>query len=458
MELINFTAKFFESLGCKDSWDGKVLKIDNVPESFEKTYRKGPYIIVFDKKNLDDKKIFMGPGEEIFRLITDALKKTASTTLLKMKFEINPKKIIEKNLSFKNSCISEIKNVQEMNFFYRFIFQTNFTYLNKKEQIINEIYIHDGEAVKGDLEGYPIEEGKKEEVSTKEIEKNYEIAKSKLKEMITLKTEEISEKLDKKLSKEIERIDKYYETNAKETQDKIEIEKQRILQLKENLHKPDKREALEKIRRSEKSIEKLKSDSDAEKSIKEKITAINDEKQKHSLNVDNNLLNTTVIYYPVFTFCIIFDKDIRKKLAIDYNPLKNKLGAIKCDSCGKPIKNINFCTGGHVACDNCIGKCSNCQDFFCTKCLSEKCSYCNSRICSKCKTTCKKCHKSICKKHVKHDALTGEPGCVLCLKECPKCRRTADPKSFKKGSNGISVCRLCIAKDAGNKVMKDILR
>jgi hypothetical protein len=458
MDLVSFTSKFFENLGCKVSLEGEVLKVENVPESFEKTYQKGPYYIVFEKKNLDGKKVLMKQGEELFNLITNSLKKTASTTLLKINFNINPRRILEDNFSFKNCSISEIRQSHETNFFYRFIFQTNFIYLNKQEQTINGIYIHNGKIVKGDLEGYPIEEGKKEEVSTKEIAKNYEIAKNRLKELVKIKTEQISEKLDKKLSKEIERIEKYYETQAKEAEDKIENEKHRMRQTKENLYKSNKTDSLEKMKRNEKNIEKIRSEFGAEKLSKEKLTAINDEKQKHSLNIDNNLLNTTVVYYPVFTFNVTFDKNMKKNLAFNYNPLTEELGIIKCSSCQKQIKHIDLCANGHVVCDNCLGKCGNCKEDFCIKCLNEKCSYCNCKICSKCKTLCKKCHKIICKNHAKQDSLTGEPGCVLCLKECPRCRRTTDPKSFKKDSRGMLVCRLCIAKEVGNKVMKDIFR
>ena len=36
---------------------------------------------------------------------------------------------------------------------------------------------------------------------------------------------------------------------------------------------------------------------------------INDLKQKHSININNKLMNTTVIYYPEFTFSVFFDNN-----------------------------------------------------------------------------------------------------------------------------------------------------
>jgi hypothetical protein len=458
MDLVKFTTRFFENLGCKVSLEGDILKVENIPGSFEKSYKKGPYNIIFDSKHLNNERVLMKQGEEIFNLITGSLKKTASTTLLKINFNINPKKVLEKNFLFKNCSISEIRGNHEMNFFYRFIFQTNFTYLNKKEQIINEIYIHNGEVVNGDLEGYPIEEGKKEDVSTKEIEKNYEIAKNKIKDLVKNKIEQISEKLDKKLSKNLERIEEYYKNDAKEAEEKIENEKHRMNQIKENLFKSNKNDSLEKMKRSEKNMERLKTEFDSEKIKKEMSIAINDEKQKHSLNIDNNLLNTTVIYYPVFTFNVIFDKNLKKSLKIDYNPLTEKTESIKCQTCDKPIKHINLCANGHITCDNCLGRCGNCKEYFCLKCLEDKCQICGLKICRKCKTTCGKCRKTICKNHARQDSLIGTFGCTSCLKDCPRCRRTTDPNSFKKDPMGILVCRLCIAKAAGNKIVKDIFR
>ena len=457
-KVFNFTTKFFESLKCRLSWDGEVLKVEKVPESFEKAYKKGPYYFVFDRKNIKDERVLVSPGEEFFNLMTDYLKNSASTTLLKINFDINPDRIIDRRFFFKNCQVSGIKKTYENNFFYRFMFQTNFTYLNKKEKEINEVYVHNGEIVKGSLEGYPVEDGKKEDVPKQEMEKNYGIAKNKIKEIVKEKTMEISEQLNKKLETAKERIKQYCGRQIKEREEKIKNEQEKIEQLKNQVFYSDgeKEEAAEKIDRHEKNIERIKEELDIDKIRKDESLSIADEEQKHSLNVDNNLLNTTVIYYPIFKFRLNFDKNIKKVLEIKFDPLMNEWNTVNCSKCKKTIKQINLCENGHVVCDNCIGKCLNCGDYFCEDCLKDICQICHSRICKNCKTTCRKCHKSICKKHVQQDSMTGEYGCSSCLKECPKCHKISDPKNFKKGAGYLSVCRACIAKDAGKNIVDKI--
>src|SRR4030042_1264309 len=448
-KLFNFTAKFFESLKCKLSWDGEVLKVDNVPENFEKTYKKSPYYFVFDERNLEEGRVLVSPGEEFFNLMASYLKKAASTTLLKINFDIAHERIVERNFFFKNCRISGIRRTYENNFFYRFMFQTSFTYLNKKEKEINEVYVHNGEIVKGSLEGYPVEDGKKEDVPKQEIEKNYGIAKNKIKETVKEKTEEISRQLNRQLETAKERIKKYCERQIKEREERIKNEQDKIEQIKSQLFNSDaeRKDALERIGRHEKNIQRIKEDLNIDKIKKEESRSIADEEHKHSLNVDNNLLNTTVIYYPVFKFRINFDKNIKKILELKFDPLINEISVFKCKKCEREIKKINLCENGHVVCDRCIGKCMNCGDYFCEDCLKDTCQICKSRICKKCRAVCRKCYKSVCHKHVKEDSLTGESGCESCLRECPKCRKTSDPKTFKKDSKGLQVCRACITKD-----------
>ncbi len=455
--LLNFTAKFFENLKAKLTWDGEVLTVENVPESFEKKYKKSPYYLVFDKNHLTEKRTLMNQGEEIFNIITQYLKKK-STTILKIKFDTNPEKILTNNLFFKNCSPTNIKTTSENNSFYRFMFQTNFTYLNKKEQVINEIYVHNGKVVKGDLKGYQVEEGKKQEISTKNIEKNYEIAKNKIKELIKERTQKISGNLNKHLTKGIGRIEKYYKTQTNEAEEKIKKEQQKINQLQQKNTPEKNEETIEKINKSKETIEKIRQEVNSEKINKEKNNAINDEKHKHSLNIDNNLINTTVIYYPQYTYTITFDKNPKKTLKINYNPLLKELSEIKCDVCKKTIKQINTCANGHVTCDDHYLKCANCGGYYCTNCLKDNCQICHSKICKNCQTTCRKCHKTIGKKHLTKDEITGNSGCTNCLKTCPQCHKTSDPKTFTKNKKGTYLCKTCSAKEKGNNLIKDIFR
>ncbi len=456
-KLFNFTRKFFENLQCTLEWDNKVLTVRNVPPAFETAFRKkSPYLLVFDPHYLTEQHLLVAKDEEILNAMTNYLKKSGSTTLLKINFDIDAKQLISKNFIFRNSEISEIRKNYKNDFFYRFTFQTNFTYLNKKEQAINEIYTHNNKVVEGNLSGYPVEEGKKEDVLAQEIEKNYNLAKTKVKELIKEKTEEIGAKLNTRLETEIKRINEYFDRNKKETEEKIRIENERIKQYESEKNSENQEEIMIKIERAKKNILRIKEENDAEKFRKEQEVAINDEKQKSSLNIENNLINTTVIYYPIFTIDIQADHNLKKHLKIEYNPLTEELKQVECPKCSKNIKEIYFCSNGHVVCNNCIEKCSSCNSHFCKDCLKFKCDYCSAKLCRNCYFRCRNCRRIMCIKHKKTDAVTGEEGCIACLKACPECKQFTNPKFFKKDSKGHLVCQKCISKEVGKNITEGL--
>lgn len=461
-KLQQFTAKFFENLRCTLSWDGKVLTVNNVPESFEKfSNKKGPYFLVFEEKYGTIENEIINPTSPILNAMKRFLQNTGTTTLLKLDFNNNPIEIIKNRLTFENCDITELKKSTENNFFYRFTFHTNFHYLNEKEQIINEVYVHNNEIVQGNLAGYPVSEGKKEEVSAQEIKKNYELAKKEITPLIENKTKEISESLNNKLEQEIGRITIHFNQIKKEINEKINTESQKLNFLKNQLKfspEREKPELLKKIDKIEKTIEKVKEDNDFYKIEKDEEFTIKDEKHKHSLNIDNKLINTTVIYYPIFTYILIFDKKLKKQLKVIYNPLTQLVEPIRCSECDKEIKKIEMCSNGHVLCSKCARVCKDCGDTFCDKCLRYNCEICKKELCTECKTQCPKCGKYFCKNHMRRDNLTEEIGCTNCLKTCPKCRTCSEPRYFKKNSEGISICSKCASKEISKNISKQITK
>jgi hypothetical protein len=458
-KLKSFVVKFFENLGCNLSWEENVLIVDKVPESFcNFCNKKSPFHLVFNEKNKIESSELVAPGKGIFNLLTRYLKESGNTTLLKINFEINPVEIIREHFSFKNAIVSDIKVLHKYSFFYRFTFQTDFTYMNKKEKIINEVYVHDKKIVNGDLTGYPVVEGKKEEVSPESVKENYELAKTKVRELVSSQKSEIEEELKQKLDAEIKRVKEYYARQKQEIEDKINKESDRINEIRKPAGQANSFIIEERINKAKESIKKLMDENNEEKIKKEEDASINDIMQKVSLNIENNLLNTTVIYHPLFTFSLYFDKDIKKSLKIEYNPLTDTISELKCNVCDNIVHNVNVCSKGHASCDSCFGVCKNCSRVFCNECLSKKCDGCGSYICSDCTVICPKCKRRICREHITEDKLNFEVGCTFCLKKCPVCRSLSDPLLFKKNSIGFLVCRKCITKEVSEKIKKDIFK
>ena len=85
-KIINFVKKFFENLKAKVYWDNHILVIQNVPESFEKSYgKKSPYRLVFkeeDKTNAREDVELVSPGKGILNYITRHLESSGGNTTI----------------------------------------------------------------------------------------------------------------------------------------------------------------------------------------------------------------------------------------------------------------------------------------------------------------------------------------------------------------------------------------
>jgi hypothetical protein len=334
--------------------------------------------------------------------------------------------------------------------------------MNKKQQIMNEIYVHNNKIVKGDLSDYPVIEGKKEEFDISKVKQDYSLAKDKLKELLQDKIKNISEKLNESLICEINRIEKHYETQLKEYQDSIDRNNKRLIELESQLKdindSPEKDIIQDKINKLNQLIEKADNNEEMKRIINEKNFVIRDEKIKSSLNVKNKLLNTTIIYYPLFCFNIILNGiSGNGRLNISYDPLTEEISSLKCHSCESVIKNIYLCSNGHISCQDCIEKCNGCSKPFCKDCLTSVCSQCGMRVCKSCIVVCPICRKSYCKNHIVKDSITGEEACMNCLKICPECNSFTNINNFRE-FNGKRICQKCYSKEMRNKINKSLFK
>jgi hypothetical protein len=467
--IIKLTENFFKNLKCELNWDGNLLIVNKVPADFVKLYEKAsPYIFAFDSeshKNNPDSELITR-GSLLLKLMATYLENRAQTTILKINFEPDLRQIIRDNIDLKNYEIASILKEEKNDFIFRFIFMTTLQYLNEKEQIMTQIYINNNKVLENiDINKYPVISGKigdksKEKALVEEIKSNYNIAKDNLKTRLQKKTKEITDELSKDLEKALLRVNLHYSKIILELEkeDEKNIENLKIsLEKLPKANEKNKPIIEERIKRLEETIKNSKVAEEVQKLQKEKQFFLSDEKNKHSINLNNSLMNTTVIYYPIFNFKLFLkDKTKLKELKFIYNPLNLELSKIFCESCGKEIKELALCDSLHVSCKDCIGVCPRCSKKICKSCEELKCSICGGKICSKCALVCSVCKKHICNSDTRKDSLTGKDICSNCSEFCNSCNKFFSKNSFRQCDNcRKKLCVNCIkSKYVNGKSMK----
>jgi hypothetical protein len=426
----DFSERFFSNLGCKCSWNEKVLVIENVPASFEKFFgKKSPYFLVFQQENCNNNEELMTKGSYLLKSMATWLENLGQTGLLKINLDISDTQI--KNwFKFRNCEVYNIKKKVQNKSFYKFTFQTTYQYLNEREQISSSFYLQDGSIIEFNLDSFNVSDGKKNEANSQDIKPSYLSAKEALKNIIAQKIKELEVVLETRLEKEIGRIKHHYSSQIKEKQDQLEKSTDSLNQL-EKTGKPDK------IARAKEHIQDLKNSFDFDKIKKEEEFFIADENRKHSLSVDTKLINTTIIYYPIYHISIFLKNNSGRQIELIYDPLKKEKSSISCDICKNQISELVLDSCGHLICAKCGSRCSQCSNISCNNCLS-KCEYCKRIVCKKCMSRCQKCGKLVCKSHIKKDSM-----CINCLKQCSVCKDYFEISKIKNCSCGREICYKC---------------
>ncbi|MFA4960452.1 MAG: hypothetical protein WC548_02200 [Candidatus Pacearchaeota archaeon] len=456
-QIESFTIEFFKNLKCLIEIKDDIYSIENVPKSFEDAFgKKSPYKISFSRSKEDIE--FAGKGSRIFNAINKYLDNMGKVTLLKIDFEIDAIEEIKKKISLKNCEINNIIKKNKNHFFSRFTFKTSFHFLNESEQLVNEIYVHEGKVIRGNLAGYKIAEGEIKEFSNKNLETDYNIAKEELKNNIRGKTTEIGNLLKEKLEEEIKRIKEHYNIYFKELGGDLNhfLDKVKELELKLRVAEENEANSIRtRLEKMKKELVKIGDDEATTKIIKEQDFTIKDSMHKHSLNIDNKLINTTIIYYPIFCFNLYLKGESSGRyIDMSYDPLTKEINKIKCENCEKEITELNLCMSGHLSCNECLKKCDECHGFFCKKCLKRFCSVCGKALCKNCAITCLGCGKYVCANHLRKDCVSGEERCENCLRACLRCHGLANAKFFGQAIDGSKICQKCLGKEKREKMMR----
>lgn len=434
---------FFKGLKCTVIDHETYCLVKNVPIKIQKILKiheeeKFSFIEGVEGKFIDDK-------NELFIKIRDYIKNESSKTLLRIDFDF-PQNIQEK-VNLRNCSIAGVQKNQENNYFSRFTFLTTFRSLNKVEQVLNEIFVHGGEIVKGDLKDYKVQEGKPQEASTEHVSKEYGIAKNHLKEVLIPNINEISKTLNLALNNEKKRVEDHYNRITQEYKLNREKFLARLEESKRNKDEPSKIKKLIDYLDKNYSIEGLKK---IEKEFEEVII---NEKTKYSLNIENKLINTTIIYYPIFKIHIILEENGYKKgIELVYNPLTNQITKLECDSCKSPLEEINICHGGHICCSSCLHLCPECGKRFCKDCFVGTCGTCGKLVCKNCAIKCQICKETLCPSCVRIKSKTGREICSNCVVYCNRCSKPAEKKRLIRSKlDNFMVCEECYREERRKK-------
>ena len=439
-DLKQFLMKFFTNLNCEVVDEGDSIKVSNIPQKFGKfAGNYGPYFLSFKESREGYEQITQ--SHYLIKAINEFLEGKGSTTILELQTGFNAEKDLPRLIPFLNSEIKSVSSMRETNFIFKFTFSTTYQYLSEKETLVSQIYIRDGEVI--DFESDSLVEGNRRRFQGINLENEMNLAKSKLKELTTPKTQELGAKLKVLLEKEIERIKEHYKKDLEEFVTK-EVALQE--QIKQETS-PEKRKKFEKM------LENLREGSSIERIKKEEQNFMQHEVRKHGLSINNKLMNIAVIHFPIYRMNLTMNLGDNKLKMIEmvYDPVKKKLNPILCKGCGKEVSEIIICASGHFTCRDCGDRCEACGGVLCKACHVSKCSECGKKLCADCVDVCSGCRKSFCRTHLTKIPGTNKSTCRYCAKKCSKCGVVLGSE-FTKDANGKLICTKC-----GNaNAMKDI--
>lgn len=401
-ELKEFTANFFRNLGATTDLKDQMLIVKSIPKDFEDFFgKKSPYKLVFDRSQETQETELIAKGSFLLKAIALYLEKKGQTTLLKLR-ALDPKELLKHKIVFNKCEIFSFEKKHIYKTIVRFTFLTTFQYLNEKEQKMISIHLQEGKVIDFDDKRYQFDEGKKEDIEITGIKEHYISARERLRELLKPQIIEISETLKSKLTKEVERISSHYQKQEQEIDKQMQMLLTQRTELEKPLSKIDPEVASIRLKRITEQLQKITEEDKKSKLSKEKEFLLHDELQKHGLNIDTRLLNTTIMYYPIYQCTMLLKNTevIGRPLEFSYNAKENALSSLVCEICKEPLSSLTLCSSGHVACKRCSLPCKGCVFGSCKLCGFKKCAHCGREYCKKCTKKCGRCFKEFCKTHI----------------------------------------------------------
>ena len=215
--LRSFSVQFFKELGASVSYSGDFLEITGVPAKFQKFYGKNePYRLVFDKSRATSNVELVTSESYLLKMMKSYLDDVGDSVLLSLNYPLSIDSFLRKNFELHDCSISKATATLNPNFLFKFTFQTTYKYLNEEEKLITEVFIDKGAVVSPELSAFTTSSLNKKDIDMTQLRGYYSVAKEHIKETINNRTLIIASVLEDSLSKEILRVNSYYEQQIKE--------------------------------------------------------------------------------------------------------------------------------------------------------------------------------------------------------------------------------------------------
>lgn len=392
-DLRNFTIKFFKELGASVQESVDCLLVTQVPLKFQKFYGKNePYTIGFDSSKSSLSVEIVTSESYLLKTMRSYLDNTGESVLQKLSYLLQADSLVKSKLLLRNCSISKINHNLTYRPIMKFTFQTSYKYLNDEDRLVNDVYIDNNKIILPDLSKFKIESLKNKDFEIPSLRDNYELAKNKIKDLISPKTNSIANQLEDTLSKELQRIKDHSSQQIKEVE--IQISK-----------------ALSKNVSADVSVY----DSQKKQFVSEKELQIANEEKKYALRINTKLLTTAVILAPFYNLEVFFNnQNIVRLVLISYDPLYDKFVFPICDLCKKSLNEIILCNGNHLVCRECGAECEDCGKISCNQCLKQECAVTKRKICKQCGANCSKCKLFKNKRFMVKDSLGRYVVCRSC--------------------------------------------
>ncbi|MBS3083504.1 hypothetical protein J4423_01735 [Candidatus Pacearchaeota archaeon] len=390
-----FSIQFFKELGANVYECRDYIEVTSVPLKFQKFYGKNePYKLVFDKSLAAMDAELITPESYLLKMMRAYLDNVGDSVLLALNYPIQIDSFIKKNFEIHNCIISKATASINQNFLFKFTFQTTYKFQNEEERFVNDVFVDKGIVINPDLSEFTTSNLNKKDMDMTQLRDYYSIAKEHIKEAINKRTSIIASVLEDSLSKEIARVNSYYEQRVKEID-----------------------EQLSKINSSNSKSQKDPAVLNAQKQqfVNEKELFVQNEQKKHSLRLNTKLITTAVMLYPLYSVEAFFKSDnVTRLVIIQFDPLNKKMIPPTCDICKTPLSEIILCNGNHLVCRQCGVKCEECGKISCETCLRQKCSVTNRFICKQCGRVCVKCKAFKNKRFMMTDSVGRQVICRSC--------------------------------------------
>ena len=393
MDLRGFTIKFFRELGASVQESGDALLVTQVPLKFQKFYGKNePYTIGFDGSKSSLSVEIVTSESYLLKTMRGYLDNTGESVLQKLVYPLQSDSLIKSKLVLRNCSISKINSVMVSRPIIKFTFQTSYKYLNDEERVVNDVYTDNNNIIFQDINKFKIESLKNKDFDIPDLRTNYELAKNKIKDLISSKTNLIAKQLEDTLFKEVQRINAHHAQQVKELD--LQISK-----------------ALSKNVSADVSVY----ESQKKQFVSERDLQISNEDKKYALRINTKLLTTSVILIPSYNFEVFFKNDnIVRLVLMSYDVLYDKFNFPNCDLCKKSLNEIILCNGNHLVCRDCGASCEDCGNISCNQCLKQECAVTHRKICKQCGANCSKCKLFKNKRFMVKDSLGRYVACRNC--------------------------------------------